>query len=132
MPIPNSSLELLENRIAPAVVVAYGDFDGDGVEHDLRITGGAGKERVLIEDSSLGTKLFIDINGNGSFTDPGDTNGAAAGFAVNQFEINLGGGNDILTVRLVGNYTSAASKSFFVNLGSGNNEFHFIAKNGST
>src|SRR5689334_228371 len=113
MPNPMSSIERLESRIAPAVIFQTGDFDGDNIAHDLRVIGGAGKERVSIEDSSSGTKLSIDANGDGDFMDPGDTNGQALNFAVQQFEINLGGGADIVVISQVGNYTTP--KSFLVN-----------------
>ncbi len=133
MPTLSSSIERLESRIAPAVVFTLGDYDGDGVAHDLRITGGAGKERVLIEDSSSGalrTKISIDANGDGDFTDPADTNGALQAFIIQQFEINMGGGNDIVTVQLTGDYTTP--KAFFTNLGPGNNEFHFLTVKGAS
>jgi len=118
-----SSIERLESRIAPAVVFQVGDFDGDGIAHDLRITGGAGKERIYIEDTSTTTRLFIDANSDGDFDDATDTDNQLYNFPVQQFEINLGGGIDSVTVNQLGNYTTP--KSFLVNLGSGNNEFHF-------
>ena len=124
-----SFIERLESRIAPAVLMMLGDFDGDGVAHDLILKGGSGKERIEISDSSAGTAVAIDANGDGDFTDPKDVPLASVGFAVQQFEINLGGGNDIVSVTLVGNYTTP--KAFFVNLGGGNNEFHFLTGNNS-
>lgn len=125
-----SSLELLESRIAPAVLLQTGDFDGDGSATDLRLTGGSGKERILITDSSTATIVSIDNNGDGDFTDAGERNAVPLGFGARQIEISMGGGNDNVTISLApSGYGSA--KAIFVNLGGGNNEFHFLA-NGQT
>jgi hypothetical protein len=120
-----SSIERLESRIAPAVVVTMGDFDGDGSATDVLIKGGNGKERILINDGDSATTLSIDANGDGDFTDPTDEDGMALGFGATYFEISMGGGNDVVTIVQPASYTKA--KSFFVNLGSGNNELHASA-----
>lgn len=121
----HSTIECLESRIAPAVIFQVGDFDGDGIAHDVFIKGSSAKERIIILDSSAGTSIGIDADGNGDLTGPKDKALTPVGFSVQQFEINLAGGNDSVQVTLSGNYTSA--KSFIVNLGPGNNEFQFLA-----
>lgn len=115
-----SSIEPLENRIAPAVVVTVADITGDG-STDLRISGGSGREIVSIDSTGATTILSIDANGDGDFTDPNDTNADDLGLQPETYDIRLNSGNDRLTIAF--GALNNAERSLFINLGAGSNAF---------
>lgn len=121
------SLETLEDRIAPAVLFQLVDLDGDNAADDLRITGSAGKENVLITEGANTTILSIDANGDGDFTDPGDKNAMDLGVSIHTFAIDLKGGNDGFTYDAPN--LKGVQKSVNINLGSGNNSLRINAPN---
>lgn len=124
------TLEGLENRATPAVILTQLDLDGDdlGAADDIRIRGDAGNNLITITDGGNGVGILaIDANGDGDFKDKalGDVQmflETASNSMV--FDIRLGGGNDQVLYRVGGAY-EAGTRSFNVSLGSGADEFQF-------
>jgi hypothetical protein len=120
------SLEVLESRCTPAVIVNTG-VDAGGASF-LQILGDRKDQTLLIEDDggSSGTstaKVFLDANSNGILTDPGDVNGVTFD-NIEVFDIHLAGGSDHFTFHVTGDY-HGVHKTVIADLGSGNNDFTF-------
>lgn len=118
-------VEMMENRLAPAVVVTVLDLDHDGVANDLKIAGDSKANFIRILDDPSGTlQLEIDANGDGDTTDPADRPlGPVAGFEK-VILVLLGDGNDRVNFSAQGDYL-ASERRLLVNLGQGNDFFQF-------
>lgn len=121
-------VDLLENRLVPAVTFSVLDLDGDGFANDLRITGDSSANRIILTDDPNNAvarlNLAIDANGDNDFLDAGDI----APRDVPEFDgvllVVLGGGNDQIDYTVQGDY-QAAHRHLIVNLGSGDDTFTF-------
>jgi hypothetical protein len=125
-----SFLEALECRILPAVTVQTGVLLEETDNSDgIRIVGGNENSRVLIDDEGDGAGsllINVDANGDGDFTDVGDTLNLVVPVTDDTcvIEILMGGGNDIVAYRLQGNLHESR-RVISVNLGNGNDRFTF-------
>jgi hypothetical protein len=115
------AVESLEARSLLSVSVAFADGT-------LRVVGDSSAQRVQITDAHAGnettTRLAIDRNRNGSYTDAADFRRSYRG--VTRFVLDLRGGNDLVTVTLTAPY-SQVSKSFRVLGGTGADRFSFTS-----
>ena len=118
------SLSELGTRAVPAVLLQTTDLDGDGVTDDVRITGDAGNNKVIVTDNgATSATVQIDANGDGDVIDAVDEvqtfNFSTDSFVV---EATLGGGSDSFTYSVTANM-SASARSLSVDLGAGNDNF---------
>jgi hypothetical protein len=118
--------EMLETRLALAVAVTTGDFDGNGTL-DIRILGDAAGQRVLLDDNESSLTLSIDANGDGDFTDAGDRNQEVINGIFETFDIQLGEGSDSFTFNAPTTDYTGATKSLVVDLGKQADHFLFNA-----
>lgn len=120
------SVESLNCRIVPAVVLTKLDLDGDAVSDDIRIIGDFQNTKIVITDDGAGLANFqIDANGDGDFADValGDLN---TSFAFNDdtfvLEAQLRGGNDSISYFTTAN-NSDSTRTLTIDLGAGNDTF---------
>lgn len=122
-----NTMERLEGRIAPAVVLSVVDIDFDGTADDVRIVGDGGNSIVEIQDNGSNMlTISIDADGDGDTSGKGDM--APTNFPFSDgsvaLDVKLGGGNDELNYTATGNL-SAATRLLTADLGSGSNTFAF-------
>jgi hypothetical protein len=127
-------VEMLETRLVPAVTIQKVDLDGDsdpandgaaGVD-DFLIIGDSRNTVVQIEDNGTSLSVDIDFNGDGSFEISNQTSTASSGTIT--VELRLGGGNDRVEYRLIGDLDSDR-RTLLADLGSGHDAFTFVAGN---
>lgn len=123
------TVEPLEGRLAPAVIVAQLDLDDDGTADDIRIRGDSGKNVINIsDDGSAALTISIDANGDGDTGDPGDT--PATPFAISMdsvvLDVRLGGGADQFVYSVPNNY-STSGRTLLCDLGGGSDSFGFTS-----
>lgn len=112
--------EMLEGRRMLSVNVTQ---TGDVLE--IAGDGAANVVRVFDSHTSMVRRMVVhvDANGNGSFTDPGDLNGAIYE-NVQRLVARLGLGSDTLEITTA-DPLDGASRSYEATLGSGNDVFRF-------
>jgi hypothetical protein len=105
----------------PGILVA--DLDSNGLD-DVRITGAAGAERILITETNAGgLTVSIDFNNDGDFDDAGDVNAQFVGPA-DLIEVVAGGGNDSVEYKII-DFLDVKTHEFRIDLGAGSDTFTY-------
>lgn len=130
-PRPRARLDLVElgPKVVPAAAFTFMDLDGDGTEDDVLIVGDARNSTISVLDSGTSYVVSIDWNSDGRLdVDPAE---ATAEIDSDSFvvEARLGGGNDKFTYHQ-GATLVAAARTLVVDLGAGNDEFHWLNTGG--
>ena len=121
-----SVAEMLENRrMLAASVSASGSV--------LTIQGDSTGQNVELYESHTSylrqTRVSLDANGNGSFTDPGDINGAIYN-GIETIVTRLGLGNDRLSITLA-DPMDGATRNYDLKTGAGNDVVRFTNPKGN-
>jgi len=116
---------LAASAAGQTVLFGVDDIDDNGIP-DLRITSNGGSQRIEIRQHPGFMELVVDANGDGDTLDANDFPSTFVLGDVDQIVVSLGGGNDSFVYRLAEDVDSVVH-AFRIDLGSGNDEFSFLA-----
>jgi hypothetical protein len=110
-----------------ACSVTTGDFDGNGTD-DLRITGDSLRQILVMDIGAAGIHVQLDCNGDGDFTDAGDTD-TTFNLGLETLAIDLKG-KDVITV-LQSAPAAGQRRDFVLTLGPAGNTVTFLGLAGA-